>query len=253
MLDPQLASAQTAQRRRRGVMIGMIVLALLVLSVGLWRLSHRAPNIANDMESAFATLKPEIVAITAPGAPTITEEDVTGSFYMVPSQSPANAMRDTAKAFAAHAPQQVWLLADTSWADAPAREDLGGMLAGLKARGIPAALILPPQANETDEGVVDALAALSHENGATFLDYHDASKLASVDCPTDEPAGALTTQKMLLQMGINAPETREYLRLADIAARIETMEEEKGCGAAIDEAPAEDAGTGAGEQAPPAE
>lgn len=241
MTEPQMTPPPSADpaARRQGLVFGMFVLALIVLVVGLWRVfgPGHGHNGAGAIATAFEKQKPQIVSISAEGAPVLTADDVASPFFALNQVTgPAEADRDTAKAFAANAPQQVWLLAAPAWAAEPARSDLAAFFAHLKQNNIAAVLILPPQGDEAADEVIDTLAAAANDAGATFLDYHDAAKLSGGDCASDD--ASVTTQKMLLQMGINAPTTREHLKLADIAARIQAA-----CGGDT----GEDAGAAAGD------
>lgn len=235
-----------AHSARKKQVIGMIVLAVIGITLSLWlALGGRGPA-ADQQLKAFTATKPEVVSIAGANAPVITAEDVIPSFFSLHDMAtPAEARMAIAPLFDSVTPRHVWLFANTAWASNKHVKDLEALIADLKGRGISVVMILPPQSGETEDETLNALASLANAQSITFLDYHDGDKLGEPLCTLEDDdadasmqneqlAASLATQQMLLHMAVNAPVTRAELKLADIGARIEKMKAEAKCAPAAE-------------------
>ncbi len=240
MSHPETTAPQNGRKHQ---VVGMIILAVIGVVLSLWLAFGGRGPAADQQLKAFIATQPEIVTIAGTNAPVITTDDIIPAFFSLHDiATPAEARMAIAPLFDSVTPKQVWLFTNASWASDKQVKDLGALLADLKARDITVIMVLPPQGGETADETLDALAAQANDSGVTFLDYHDASKLGEALCGledddadasmnTEALAASLTTQQMLLHMAVNAPETREVLKLADIGARIEKIKTEAQCGA----------------------
>lgn len=267
MSDAQPAANQpdSAATRRKKQVTGMIVLAIIGVVLSLWlALSGRGPA-ADQQLKAFTAAKPEVVSIAGANAPVITADDVIPAFFALNDMAtPAEARMAIAPLFDSVTPRQAWLFVTSGWASDSQIKDLESLITDLKGRSVTVLMVLPPQAGETDDAALDALARLANAQDVTFLDYHDASKLGEPLCALEDDdadasmqneqlSAGLTTQQMLLHMAVNAPATRAELKLADIGARIEKMKSEAQCAPAAQDADEGTSATPAEEaSAPPA-
>lgn len=256
MSDMQTPNSQpetSPAERRKKQTTGMVILAAIGFAVAVWSALHHRSPAADQQLKAFAAAKPEIVTLSGTNAPVVTADDVIPPFFALNDMAtPAEARMAADPLFDVTAPRQVWLMVNPAWAGDTQIKDLESLLTDFKTRNIATVMILPPQAGETDDSTIDALANLANSQGVTFLDYHDGDKLgeplcaledndADADMQNEQLATSLTTQQMLLHMAVNAPDTRAELKLADIGARIEKMKAEANCAPAKEDSTEEQA------------